>query len=152
MRRERPTGLRSTSVLIDTSTLYSGLGWSGPPSRVLVAIATGHFELVLTDYILDELFEHLRDFPPDRKEPALRSFAYLQQAVVIDQDGWNDKLDQAKPLVGEAKDAPIMAAYLLEEVDLLVTSNTQDFPHDDFGTIVTPRAFLDRFEPHDQWG
>ena len=50
-------GLRG--VLIDTSTLLSGLGWSGPPSQVLVTIANGNFELVLTDYILGELFEHL---------------------------------------------------------------------------------------------
>lgn len=48
----------STSVLVDTSTRFSGLGWSGPPSRVLIAIATGEFQLVLTDYILDELFEN----------------------------------------------------------------------------------------------
>jgi Arc/MetJ-type ribon-helix-helix transcriptional regulator len=56
---ERPTlrGLRA--VLIDPSTLLSGLGWSGPPSQVLVTIANGNFELVLTDYILGELFEHL---------------------------------------------------------------------------------------------
>lgn len=137
----------STSVLVDTSTLFSGLGWSGPPARVLVSIATGDFELVLTDSILDELFEHLRDFPAERREPALRSFEYLQQAVIIKEDEWTRKLDHAKPLVGEAKDAPIMAAYLLDAVDVLVTSNTKDFQHDDYETILTPRGFLDRFAP-----
>ena len=60
----------SRAILVDTSTLFSGLGWSGPPARVLTAIADGDFELVLTDYILGELFEHLRDFPADRREPA----------------------------------------------------------------------------------
>lgn len=135
----------SKKVLVDTSTLFSGLGWSGPPSQVLIAIAEGNFELVVTDYILDELFRHLQDFPPERKEPALRSFEYLHQAVVIDEDEWEVNLDAAEARVGETKDAPIMAAYLLDEVEVLVTSNTQDFPHDDYGTIMTPRDFLDTF-------
>jgi len=30
---------------------------------------------------------------------------------------------------------------------MLVTSNTQDFPHDDCETVVTPRCFLDKFAP-----
>lgn len=136
-------------VLVDTSTLFSGLGWSGPPSRVLIAIAEGNFELVVTDYILDELFRHLQDFPTERKEPALRSFEYLHQAVVIDEDEWDVNLDAAEVMVGETKDAPIMAAYVLDEVDVLVTSNTQDFPHDDYETIVTPRGFLDEFVSSD---
>lgn len=140
----------SKSVLVDTSTLFSGLGWSGPPSRVLITIAEGRFELLVTDYILDELFEHLRDFPTERKEPALRSFEYLHQAVVIDEDEWMDHLETAETLVGETKDAPIMAAYLLDDVDVLVTSNTQDFPHDDYETIVTPRGFLDESVPSHQ--
>lgn len=131
------------AVLVDTSTLFSGLGWSGLPSQVLVTIAEGSYELVLTDYILDELFEHLRDFPTERKEPALRSFEYLQQATVIDENEWITHLEDAEELVGESKDAPIMAAYLLDEVDVLVTSNTADFPLEEYETIVTPRGFLE---------
>lgn len=135
----------SQAILVDTSTLFSGLGWSGPPSRVLLTIATGEFELVLTDYILGELFEHLRDFPADRREPALRSFEYLQQATVIDEDQWTVHVDDAETAVGETKDAPIMAAYLLDEVDVLVTSNVHDFPLEDYETLLTPREFIDAF-------
>lgn len=137
----------SQTILVDTSTLFSGLGWSGPPAQVLITIAEGEFELILTDYILDELFAHLQDFSTEQKEPALRSFEYLYQAVVIPEDGWNTQLDQAERLVGERKDAPIMAAYLRDDVDVfvdvLVTSNTQDFPHTDYETIMTPREFVE---------
>jgi len=133
----------SRAILVDTSTLFSGLGWSGPPSQVLITIADGDFELVLTDYILGELFEHLRDFPADRREPALRSFEYLKQATVLDEERWMAHFDRAKQEVGENKDAPIMAAYLLDEVDVLVTSNIHDFPLDDYETILTPRDFID---------
>ena len=136
----------SRAILVDTSTLFSGLGWSGPPARVLTAIADGDFELVLTDYILGELFEHLRDFPADRREPALRSFEYLKQATVIDEEHWITHLDRAKETVGETKDAPIMAAYLLDEVNVLVTSNIHDFPLDDYETILTPREFIDTID------
>lgn len=141
-----PSSLR---ILVDTSTLFSGLGWPGPPSRVLIAIAEGSFELMLTDYILDVLFEHLQDFDTERKEPALRAFEYLHQAIVIEEDQWSVHLDSAEDIVGETKDAPIMAAYLLEEVDVLVTSNTQDFPHDGYEQIVTPRGFLNTFVASD---
>ena len=97
----------SRAILVDTSTLFSGLGWSGPPSQVLITIADGDFELVLTDYILGELFKHLRDFPTDRREPALRSFEYLKQATVIDEERWMAHFDRAKQEVGENKDASI---------------------------------------------
>lgn len=130
-------------ILVDTSTLFSGLGWSGPPSQVLITITEDDYELVLTDYILDELFAHLQDFETERKIPALSAFEYLHHADVLEEAEWDANLDTAEELVGETKDAPIMAAYLLDDVDILVTSNTQDFPHDDYETILTPRAFVD---------
>jgi hypothetical protein len=36
-----------------------------------------------------------------------------------------------------------MAAYLLDEVDVLVTSNVHDFPIGDYETILTPREFVE---------
>lgn len=132
-------------ILVDTSTLFSGLGWSGPPAQVLVTITDEEFELVLTDYILDELFAHLEDFSTERKAPALSAFEYLHHADVLEESEWDGNLATAKGLVGEDKDAPIMAAFLLDGVDVLVTSNTEDFPHGDYESIMTPRGFVQTF-------
>jgi hypothetical protein len=43
-----------------------------------------------------------------------------------------------------------MAAYLLDEVDVLVTSNVHDFPIEDYETILTPREFVETFGS-DEW-
>ena len=65
---------------------------------------------------------------------------------MIDEEHWSAHLDRAKETIGENKDAPIMAAYLLDEVDVLVTSNIHDFPLDDYEAILTPREFIDTID------
>ncbi len=131
-------------VLVDTSTLFSGLGWTGAPFRVLAKIHEENFELVLTDYILDELSRHFEDYPIERREDAFQSLEYLRETAWIVKSEWEEKLEEAEKLVGENKDAPIMAAFLLDEVDILVTSDLKDFPLDDFENILTPKGFLKR--------
>lgn len=135
----------SKRVLLDTSTLFSGLGWLGPPFQVLLKIYEEDFELVLTDYILEELSNHFEDFPEDRRKHAEKSLEYLRKARVINEEEWKKKLDRGKELVGDSKDAPIMAAYLLESIDVLVTSNEKDFPVQEHKNIMGPKQFLERF-------
>lgn len=135
----------SKRVLLDTSTLFSGLGWSGPPFLVLLKIHEGNFDLVLTDYILEELSDHFEDFPEERREQAEKSLEYLQKAHVISEEEWKENLDRGRELVGDSKDAPIMAAYLLEDIDILVTSDEKDFPVKDHENIMGPKEFLAKF-------
>jgi len=132
-------------VLVDTSTLFSGLGWTGAPFRVLAKIHEEDFELVLIDYIIDELSNHVEDYPAERKEEAFQSLEYLRESAVIVENKWKEKLNKAEKLVGENKDAPIMAAFLLDEVDLLVTSDLKDFPIEEFEQILTPKDFLKKY-------
>lgn len=132
-------------ILLDTSTLFSSLGWEGAPFKVLMKINEKSFELVLTDYILDELSSHFQDFPPNRKEHAIKSLKHLEEASVIEEREWKKNLKRAEKLVGESKDAPIMAAFLTDKVDILVTSNEKDFPIEDKENIQTPDEFLEKF-------
>lgn len=136
---------RPKRVLLDTSTLFSGLGWSGPPFRVHLKIHEENFDLILTDYILDELSNHLKDYPEDRREKAIQSLEYLREASIILEGTWEKNLKKAEKLVGETKDAPIMAAYLHKDVDILVTSNIKDFPTQKHENILTPKKFLKKF-------
>ncbi|KXB08309.1 hypothetical protein AKJ56_01560 [candidate division MSBL1 archaeon SCGC-AAA382N08] len=133
---------RKKRVLLDTSTLFSSLGWTGAPFEVLLKINEGDFKLVLTDYILDELSDHFKDFPPERKKHAIKSLKLLKEASVIEEKEWKKNLNRAGNLVGENKDAPIMAAFLTNKVDVLVTSNTKDFPTEDKEKVQTPDEFL----------
>ncbi len=136
--------MKSTrKVLVDTSTLFSALGWTGAPFKVLSKIHEENFKLVLTDYILDELSNHFEDYPIDRREDAFQSMEYLRETALIVESEWEKNLVKAETLVGENKDAPIMAAFLLEEVDILVTSDLKDFPIEEFDNILTPNDFLE---------
>lgn len=138
--------MKSTrKVLVDTSTLFSALGWTGAPFKVLSKIHEDDFKLVLTDYVLDELSNHLEDYPIERREDAFQSMEYLRETAFIIRCEWEGNLEQAEKLVGEKKDAPIMAAFLLEEVDILVTSDLKDFPIDEYDNILTPNDFLEIF-------
>lgn len=43
------------AVVLDTNTLVSGLGWSGPPSVIVDAVLTGQLMLVTSPSLLAEL-------------------------------------------------------------------------------------------------
>lgn len=130
-------------MLVDASTLYSGLGWTGPPSDVLLKISgSSDYDLVLSDRILEELFRHLNEIPD--KENALRSLECLKEAVIVRSDRWKQHQEIASKLVNDSKDAPVMAAFLTGKVDYLVTSDTSDFPVSEFDTVMTPGQFLEK--------
>ena len=43
------------AVVLDTNTLVSGLGWSGPPSVIVDAVLAGELLLVSSPLLLSEL-------------------------------------------------------------------------------------------------
>jgi uncharacterized protein len=42
-------------AVLDTNTIVSGVGWTGPPGAVLDAALAGRFEIVTSPVLLDEL-------------------------------------------------------------------------------------------------
>jgi len=70
---------------------------------------------------------------------------YLKETAIIVESRWERKLKDAEEVVGENKDAPIMAAFLLDEVDILITSDLKDFPIEEFEQILTPKDFLKKY-------
>ena len=50
------------AVVVDTNTLVSGLGWSGPPSVIVDALLAGGLVLVSSPPLLDEL-ERVLPYP-----------------------------------------------------------------------------------------
>ncbi len=50
------------AVVLDTNTLVSGFGWSGPPSRVVDLVLDGQLLLAASPALLDEL-ERVLSYP-----------------------------------------------------------------------------------------
>ncbi len=84
-------------VVLDTNTLVSSLGWSGPPARILDAVLAGQLVLASSPALLAELERVLaypklaRVFPdPEGLVARLRTVVYLVEptfelAVVADE-------------------------------------------------------------------
>lgn len=47
-------------VVLDTNTIVSGIGWEGPPRRVLLALRRGKHHLIISPDLLAELTAVLR--------------------------------------------------------------------------------------------
>jgi putative PIN family toxin of toxin-antitoxin system len=133
-----------TRAVLDTNTIVSGIGWSGPPATVLEAALAGHFEIVTSPALLDEL---------------RRVLAYPKlQAVIGDADELIELLAltvivvtpaEAVELVRDPDDNRLIEAAQAGYADVIVTGD-QDLltlgPVDQI-KILTPRKFLDALKP-----
>jgi putative PIN family toxin of toxin-antitoxin system len=131
-------------ALLDTNTIVSGVGWGGPPGAVLDAALAGHFEIVTSPALLDELRRVL-------------SYPKLQAAI-----GDADKLiellaiaaivvtpTETVELVRDPDDDRLIEAALAARADVIVTGD-QDLltlGRVDEIRILTPREFLSTLQP-----
>ena len=58
-------------AVLDTNTIISGIGWSGPPRGVLDAAIDGKFVLLTSPDLLDEV-RHVLSYPRLRTVPQIR--------------------------------------------------------------------------------
>ncbi len=132
-----------TRVVLDTNTIVSGLGWGGHPGAVLDAALAGHFELVTTPILLDEL---------------RRVLAYPKlQAVIGDAEELIELLALAAivvtptetvELVRDADDDRLIEAAQAGRADVIVTGDQDLLALGDVGqiSILTPREFLETLQ------
>jgi uncharacterized protein len=133
-----------TRAVLDTNTIVSGLGWGGPPGTVLDAGLAGHFEIVTSPALLDELRRVL-------------SYPKLQ-AVIGDADELIELLALAAivvtptdtvELVRDPDDNRLIEAAQAGQADIIVTGD-QDLltlERVDRIKILTPREFLEALQP-----
>jgi putative PIN family toxin of toxin-antitoxin system len=73
-------------IVLDANILLSGIGWSGPPARILAALMDGTHSLVTSPALLRELTRTLR-YPRLRRIAGLPSIplvlAWLHQAAHV---------------------------------------------------------------------
>lgn len=131
-------------AVLDTNTIVSGVGWGGTPGAVLDAALAGHFEIVTSPALLDEL-RHVLGYPKLRQ-------------VIGDADELIDLLALAAivvtptetvELVRDPDDNRLIEAALAARADVIVTGD-QDLltlERVDQIRILTPRKFLETLQP-----
>ena len=130
-------------VVLDTNTLVSGLGWLGPPSRVLQHVLDGRVILILSKPLRDELtrvlqYEHLAKVFED---PLALVLLITKVAVLVEP---NVKIEELE----DEPDNRVLEAALVGHADYIVTGDKQMLALKYFEgmQILTPRQFLDILE------
>lgn len=128
-------------VVLDTNTIVSGIGWDGPPRRVLLAMRDGRHDLIISPDLLTELTRVLR-YPklrPIAAHPSLRvvlEWLHQPEHIVIPTERLS--VVRADPLdnrVLEAAVAGRAGIIVSGDHDLLAIKKFQDI------LIVTARRF-----------
>lgn len=130
-------------VMLDTNVFVSAIFFPSDQTRELEKRLAGGHHIVVCDYVIEELrlvTEH--KFP--MKKAALDTFfrelpfelVYTPKALDLEEF----------PSVRDAKDSPILATAILEDVDVFITGD-KDFLVLDIETpdIVTIAVFLERY-------
>ena len=73
-------------VVLDTNTIVSGIGWSGPPRIVLDAALASKFVLIISPVLLDEVrrvlsYPRLRSLPQARVQEVLALLPLIAHLV-----------------------------------------------------------------------
>jgi predicted nucleic acid-binding protein len=132
------------SVFADSSVLIAGAGSRSGASRAVLTMAEiGLFKLVISQQVLEECDRNL-----SKKLPAaLPIFAQLLAAIDPEIRPNPPLAESARwTAIIEAKDAPILAAAVLANVERLLTLNTKDFTSEvaaQSGLVIqTPAEFV----------
>lgn len=131
-------------VVLDTNTIVSGIGWDGPPRRVLLALRDGRHSLVISPDLLVELTRVLgySKLRPVAAHPLLRivlEWLHQPDHIVIPKERINIiRADSQDNLVLEAAVAGKVDAIVSGDRDLPAVGQFQNIP------IVTAREFTAR--------
>jgi putative PIN family toxin of toxin-antitoxin system len=138
-------------LVLDTNVLVSGLLFpGGPPSRLVKAWRGGAFDLVISDFVIDELertWTHLaprlKAAPNDLEDfidtLGLRAELHRLDAVMLAQAGAAGLRDP--------DDVPVLALLIGSGADCLVTGDKDLLALADNFPILSPADFIDRFMP-----
>jgi len=130
-------------IMLDTNVLVSVAVLSSSHILRLVDLISEQHTIVLSTYILDELKRvTLQKFPSryDLLENFLRELPF-ELAYTL------EKIDESKyPEIRDVKDLPVLVSALHEDVDVLLSGDTDFAPLDmKRPEILTPRAFVETY-------
>ncbi len=138
-------------VVLDTNVLVSGLAYpAGPPGRIVSAWRRGAFELVVSDFMLDELARVLPALSTRTGFDAtdVRDYLDLMRAMASVIGIGADALAVALATgLRDPDDAPILATLVEAGADYLVTGDKDLLALAPGYPIVTPAEFCVRHAP-----
>ena len=128
-------------IMIDTNVLVSAAVFSSPHMLRLVDEISEHHTIVLSTYILDELKIVTRQKFPEKFD-LLENFL---RDLPFELAYTPEKIDKSKyPDIRDIKDLPVLVSALNEDVDVLLSGDTDFAPLDmKRPEILTPRAFME---------
>jgi putative PIN family toxin of toxin-antitoxin system len=124
-------------VMVDTNVIISTLLFTeSVPAKALFDISKRH-DLILCDYIIEEIYDVIRRKRPDLIADTDVLLAELTfESVVAPRE--------ASKIIGDPKDAPILNAAILENVDVIVTGDRHFLSLDiEYPRILSPSAWMD---------
>ena len=129
-------------IMLDTNVLVSALLFPGQKINALMEIVTTEHQLVLSSYIVDELFDVTQRKFPDKVETVDTLLSQLPYELVYTPKQLKPDLFEIR----DVKDYPILYTAITDDVDVFITGD------DDFSDvevekpeIVTPAGFLDKY-------
>lgn len=127
---------------MDTDTLVSAIGWTGPPAQILAALIEGKHDLIVSGGILDELtralrYPRLRSVATRPDLPRVLEWLHQPEHVVIPQE----RLD-AVP--GDPADNVVLGAAIAGKADVVVSGDRHLLRLGSFRgiPILSARAFV----------
>lgn len=138
-------------LVLDTNVLVSGLLFpGGPPSRLVKAWRAGAFDLVISDFVIDELTRTWAPLAPRLKASPddladfIDTIGVRAELLRIDAS----MLAQAGTAgLRDPNDLPVLALLVGSGADYLVTGDKDLLALAGTYPSVTPADFVDRFVP-----
>ena len=128
-------------AVLDTNTIVSGIGWSGPPQAILDATIQGKFLLLLSTDLLDELgrvlaYPRLQALPQMRVREVLALLPHIAIMVEPEERIAVVRRDPSDNRVLECAVAGEATHIVTGDKDLLDLKSFRSIP------IMTPAVFL----------
>ena len=128
--------------MVDTNVLISLLVFSSKKMNQMMECIFMEHQLVLSSYIVEELKDVVRRKFPDKVGVVDTLLAKMNYEYVYTPD----MLDATLFVIRDVKDYPVLYTAILEDVDILVTGDS-DFEDVDVEKpeILTPAEFVERY-------
>ena len=138
-------------LVLDTNVLVSGLLYpSGPSSRLIAAWRHDSFELVVSDFLIDELQRIATRLAPRLKQGPTDVDDFVDTVCLRGQLLQLDEASLAQAAASglrDANDVPILATLIGAQADFLVTGDKDLLALAQAYPILSPAAFVARFLP-----
>jgi len=130
----------SHKVLIDTNVWISALLYGGEPER-LIRLCKQHHKIVVSEYIVDELLDYLKQIGAPYKWRNSLEKMIKQICLLVEPEDL--------PVISrDIKDDPVIAAAIVGDCDYLITGDKDllVLKHVQQIRVVTPNEFLEIFQ------